>query len=275
MILHKIIRLLLIGCLGIFLNPGFAETQIFEVPQAAAFHRKDLGNGTYSATSEICFSYGCQVLPAFPGYGVTGSYALTNLSTARPAGANTMWGAWTFQSGTLDAQGKPKGDGLFSTNPSAHVAFLMRGVSTGIYNIGGAGYIVGGLGGIVPTTGPGAGQPSHACQTGSPGGEPETWWAMDNATFGNFIWGDWTCSPQLQDYHSYTLNMQATAIGFSWTLSDALTGYLLSTGYLDNSQNPSLPIIEMATGTTIGIVFADAPGTTWNLYITNMAFGWF
>ena len=230
-----------------------AETVIQENPTQVTFQRASQGNGTYIATSEVCYLTGCTTGPAWPGYNYAGGYLFALWATQRAPGTQTMWGTWTFQS-----------NGLFTTNPSAHVAFLMRGVSTGSYNVGGAGYTVGGLSGFAN---------SSPCPGIS--GAPETWWALDTGTSSNITWGGSACSPQLADNHPYTLTMQATATGFAWWLADDVSGKQISNGYEDNSSSPSLPMISNATGTTVGIVFADAPGTSWSFAVTNMAFGWF
>ena len=244
--------------------PAQTETLVTQNPTQVTFQRQSQGNGTYIASEQVCYSYGCQSLPAWPGYSTGGSYLFTIWSTPRPAGTNTMWGSWTFESGTYDLYGNPL-PGLFGTNPNAHVAFLMRGVSTGSYNIGGAGYTVGGLNGF---------SNSSPCPVGIEGA-PETWWALDDTTAGNVTWGGSACSPQLEEHHPYTLVMQAAADGFAWWLLDAASGNQISQGYEYNGNSPSLPIIQEATGTTIGIVFADSPGTSWSFQVWNMAFGWF
>ena len=244
--------------------PPLIETLVAENPTQVTFQRASQGDGTFRASEQVCYSYGCQSLPAWQGYSTGGGYLFPVWSTPRPAGAKTMWGTWTFQSGAFDLYGNPI-PGLFGTNPNAHVAFLMRGVSTGSYNIGGAGYTVGNLSGFA----------NSAPCPGPTAGAPETWWALDDATAGNVTWGGHDCSPPLLEHHPYTLTMQAAADGFAWWLRDATTGAMLSQGYESNANSPSLPIIQEATGTTIGIVFADTPGTSWTFQVWGMAFGWF
>ena len=106
------------------------ETLVAQNPTQVTFARISQGDGTYKATEQVCYSYGCQSVPAWQGYSTGGGYLFPVWSTPRPAGAKTMWGTWTFQSGSVDIHGSPV-PGLFATNPNAHVAFLMRGVSTG------------------------------------------------------------------------------------------------------------------------------------------------
>ena len=254
------LKLTLACLIGLCSLASNADTINYQLPTSVNFARHANSDGTYDATQTTCYtaitgnSLPCATTPAFPSVQTAGGYAFIALQTNRPAGTQTMWGTWTFES-----------NNLFTSNPAAHVAFLMRGVSTGLYNIGGAGYTVGGLEGFNTTTG-------SPCLSG-PHGAPETWWALDDGVAGNNTWGSQYCSPVLKDNHPYTLVMQAANNGFAYWLLDGQM--VISNNYVYNGDNQSQTIINEATGTTIGIVFADAPGTSWNFTVTNMAFGWF
>jgi hypothetical protein len=232
-----------------------AETQVTHPLRGVTFERQSLGNGTYAATKTEHYDSGSVKLPAWPSAEPDRGYLAYIMSTDRPANTGTMWATWTFTS-----------RGLFTSNPDAHVAFISRSLSTGLSNIG-QGLIVGGLDKLTQSAG-------GACQGGTRS-QPETWHENADGTADNRLFGGAFCGPVLLDWRPYRVAIHSAAGGYSYSIFDGVTNTLVFSTYVNNANSPSLVKIQKATGFTVGIVFADTPGTSWQFEISDLQMGWF
>lgn len=232
-----------------------SETQVVNPLQGVTFKRTSLGNGTFEASRVEQRPLGSVCLPAWDGNLPNRGYLKTLLATDRPVGTGVMWGTWKFKS-----------KGLFTAVPDAHVAFIMRALSTGLSNIG-AGFIIGGLSTFTQSEG-------GACGSGIRS-QPEIWFENSDGSAGNKLLGGGYCGPTLQDWKEYSVSIHVADTGYAYTIRDTAAGVDVFSTYVPMPTTPSTAKFNKATGWTAGIVFGDVDGTSWEFEISDLNLGWF
>jgi len=174
--------------------------------------------------------------------------------------------------------------GLWTTNPNAIFAVMLRASSTGVNNTG-AGMLIGNLSGISWSEG-------GACQ-GAINTQPAYWYTNEKAQdFGKY-WGGSQCGKPLKDNQSYNIYLTVMKNRILYSITDNTTKekmtYPVTSDILDNGvktkfttstidqsnlNQPGEIMLSKSTGATFAVVFADKDKTSWNFEISNIHISW-
>ena len=169
-----------------------------------------------------------------------------------------------FKNGELKAITYP--EGLWTRNPNAIFAVMLRASSTGVNNTG-AGMLIGNLSGISWSEG-------GACQ-GAINTQPAYWYTNEKAQdFGKY-WGGSQCGKPLKDNQQYDVSMTVTKNTIQYTVTDNTTKEKMTEVFQDNKDQPGEIMLSKSTGATFAVVFADNEKDDFQFHVNDIKISWY